>query len=132
LTPTTKLRLLLLAGLFVASGTGCGARSGPGSPSAAYDREVITLEEIETVEVRTTALQLVQRMRPNWLHGRGASTIHGQGSSVIIYVNNQRTQDSLARYSAGELLEIRFLNATTATQRFGTGHGSGAIMITTR
>lgn len=124
------LELLLAAGLSAAA-VGCGPAPG-GTPSAAYDRYVITAQEIATVEVRTTALQMIERMRPNWLQSRGPSGVRGE-AAVVIYVNNQRVSESpLSRFTAGELTELRFLNAVEATQKYGTGHGSGAILLTTR
>jgi len=128
----TIVRHLLLATVLTASASGCGGKSGAGEPSAAYNRNVITEREIASVEVRTTALQLIQRMRPTWLQGRGPTGVSGE-TPLVVYVNNQRRVDSpLSRYTAAELIEIRFLNAMEATQRFGTGHSSGAILLATR
>jgi hypothetical protein len=132
LNTTIILRRALLAVLLAWSAAACAAQTG-GNPPATYNRDVITRDELAAVEARTTALQLIQRMRPAWLQGRGPSGIRGQAAPVVVYVNSQRASESpLPRYTAGELLEIRFLNATDATARFGTGHGSGAILLTTR
>lgn len=117
-----------------AAAAGCGAGTGTGSASPAMrDREVIGPEEIATVEVRTTALQMIQRLRPLWLRNRGVVGVRNE-PPIPVYVNNQRVGESspLERYTAGELRELRFLNSTQATQRFGTGHPSGAILLTLR
>ena len=126
-------RQLQLLAMLLACGVACAPRGGAGPQSAGYDRYLITPEELATVEVRTTALEVIQRMRPNWLQSRGPAGISGSSSPLVYYVNQQRIgENPLARYAAGELLEIRFLNAVEATQRFGTGHTSGAILLTTR
>lgn len=124
-------RTLFLAVLLGASVAGCGQKSATDVPSARYARDVIGPEEIAAVEPQTTAEQLIRRLRPHWLQGRGPVGVREE-PPIPIYVNDQRAQDALHRYTAGDLLEIRFLNAMAATQRFGTGHTSGAILIITR
>jgi hypothetical protein len=50
---------------------------------------------------------------------------------VIVYVNEARVGglERLRDYAPRDLSEVRYLDATQATQRFGTGHRSGAIMV---
>jgi hypothetical protein len=113
------LSLLLLAG--------CAGGRGP-----RHDRDVIGAEEIAIVEPRTTARQLIERLRPAWLGDRGPSNL-GDEAALPVYVNGQVIGDwPLERYTAGEIIEIRRLNAMAATQRFGTGHSRGAILLTVR
>jgi hypothetical protein len=117
-----------LAGLLI--GAGCASR---GATAPRYDRTRISEAEIAEVEVRTTALQLVQRLRPVWLQGRGPAGLREE-RPLPVYVNDQRLggPEVLQRYTAGEIREILFLDASAATQRFGTGHTSGAILIVLR
>lgn len=98
-------------------------------------RDVITAEDIRAVEGRTTALQLVERLQPGWLRGRGPVGMDAGAAEVVVYVNGQRLaggREQLSRYVAAELHELRHLSAMEATQRFGTGHTSGAILVITR
>lgn len=111
----------------------CGTR-GPGT-AAQTDRNVITEPELRAVEGRTTALQLIERLHPNWLRGRGPISPDGSEGAVAIFVNNQQLlggPEQLRRYVVSELSEIRRLSAMEATQRFGAGLTSGAILVTTR
>ncbi len=52
----------------------------------------------------------------------------------MVYVDNQRTGGPamLQQLSITVIQEITFLDAITATQRYGTGHASGAILVATR
>ena len=112
----------------------CAARE-PRAAGSAPDRSVITEAELRAVESRTTALQLIERLHPTWLRGRGPVNPAGDEGVVVVYVNNQQLMggpEQLRRYTAGELREIRRLSAMEATQRFGAGHTSGAILVTTR
>lgn len=110
---------------------GC-AKGQAATPSPSYEREVITAEEIATAQ-QTTALELVRYLRPQWLRSRGQDSFRSN-PQVVVYVNNTRTQgiDHLNRVRPGEIREIRFLDGITASQRFGLGHGSGAILVTLR
>lgn len=110
---------------------GCSKRSPP-QPPARYDRFVISAEEIAAAQ-QTTALELVRYLRPRWLESRGQDGFRGV-TSLVVYVNGTRTQglDQLTRTRVGDLREIRYLDAIAATQRFGTGHGAGAILVILR
>lgn len=131
---TSWFRTATVALTMVAAACAAGPGTGTGTgPTAMRDRDVIGPDELATVEVRTTALQMIQRLRPFWLRSRGPVGVRNE-PPIPVYVNNQRVSESapLERYTAGELLELRFLNASLATQRFGTGHPSGAILLTLR
>jgi hypothetical protein len=128
-----RARRLLLAGLVLAA-AGC-ASGGQSPPAATQSRDVIALDEIMAVEGRTTAAQLIERLRPGWLRGRGPVNARGDEAPIAVYVDGQKLVGGitqLSRYVATELQELRHLNAIDATQRYGTGHTSGAILITTR
>jgi hypothetical protein len=51
--------------------------------------------------------------------------------TVIVYVDGTRMGgvQELKRISAQEVREIRFLSASDAQQRYGTGHAAGAIQV---
>lgn len=131
-TTGRTIRVMTLLVLALASG-GCGGGATAGTPSVMRDRDVIAEEEIAGLELRLTALQMIQRLRPIWLQGRGLLGFRAE-DPIPVYVNGQRIGGDrpLDRYTVAELREARFLNATAATQRFGTGHTSGAILLTLR
>ncbi|HEV2131130.1 MAG TPA: hypothetical protein VGR27_08505 [Longimicrobiaceae bacterium] len=126
-----RITLILLAGVF---GAGCApSAAGNGTQRTS---EVITAEEIATVEVNN-ALEAVQRLRPQLLRSRGTATVRsagpeGQrtviattsGTELAVYVDDVRMGGVEARrnLSARRVREIRYVNARDATTRYGTGH----------
>lgn len=96
--------------------------------------DLITAEEIEAASV-SNAYDAVARLRPAFLRGRGQSSIQTPGSDLpIVYVNGLRTGtiDHLRNIPAQDVQTIRFISATDATTRYGTGHTGGIIEVTTR
>ncbi|MEO6447269.1 MAG: hypothetical protein ABIZ91_00040 [Gemmatimonadaceae bacterium] len=94
----------------------------------------ITESEINAV-VEENAYDIVQRLRPAMLRPRMASgTPEGEGGGIVAYVDNVRSggTESLRNISRATIKEIRFINASDATQRFGTGHPAGAIIVVLR
>ena len=81
------------------------------------------------------AFELVQQLRPSMLRGRAANVSSDGGSGgIVVYVDNVRFggTESLRNVTRIAIREIRFVNAGDATQLFGTGHPSGAILISTK
>jgi hypothetical protein len=116
--------------LFVLAFAAC-ASSGT-RPSRSSD--VITAEEIEAASV-STAYEAIQRLRPAFLRGRGQASLQPSASDLpIVYVNGLRAGgvDQLHTISAQDIQVIRFISATDATTRYGTGHTGGIIEVTTR
>lgn len=123
-----RIPYLVLLALFV------GACASSGSPRSLSSRNVITQQEIESVNV-STAYEVVQQLRPHLLQGRGQTSIQDPGSSMpVVYVNGVRygSPDVLRSMRSLDLREIRFLSASDATTRYGTGHVGGVIEVTTR
>jgi len=92
----------------------------------AQARDVVTRAELATVD-GLTAYDAIMRLRPLYPHGRG-------GYYPKIYVDGVDYGEmvSLRDLRAGDIAEIQYLNAATATTRFGTGHTGGAILVFTR
>lgn len=82
----------------------------------------------------TNAYDAVQRLRPRWLVERGPSTLNASGNPVVVYVDNHRlgNVDELRNLAIQLIAEIRYRDAADATTRYGTGHASGAIEVTTK
>jgi outer membrane cobalamin receptor len=121
---TIALLLLVLAASACASS---GSRTGRSS-------DLITAEEIEAASV-STAYEAIQRLRPAFLRGRGQSSFSNPGADLpIVYVNGIRTGsvDQLHSIPAQDVQTIRYVNASDATTRYGTGHTGGIIEVTTR
>lgn len=120
------LALALLVGV-----AGCAT----GGTASGADRDLIPRETIQASSA-TDAYQLIRSVRPGWLHARGAMSLRaGEGGladvPIRVYIDNNLlgTVEDLPGVSIEGITEIRRLSARDATQRFGTGHPRGAIVI---
>ncbi|MGY8776880.1 MAG: hypothetical protein ACKVIN_02030, partial [Longimicrobiales bacterium] len=76
------------------------------------------------------AFQAIERLRPRWLQSRA-----GAGADPpVLYVDGARrgATSDLASMRASEIEQMEFMSASDATTRYGTGHGGGAVQVTTR
>lgn len=98
------------------------------------DRNVITRLELEAIPP-TSAFQAIARLRALWLRGY-PGTFQGDRARDYPYVfldgRPHGTLDSLHQIGTEVIESIRFLSASDATTRFGTGYPAGIIEITTR
>ncbi|HEX6751541.1 MAG TPA: hypothetical protein VF092_29885 [Longimicrobium sp.] len=104
----------------------------PNAQRPRIDRNLLTPEEIEQRH-DANAYEMVRALRPGWLRGvRGASGL--RSATVVVYRDGMRIGgvSALTDISIESVKEIRFYNATDATQRWGTDHGAGAIFVVTR
>ena len=94
---------------------------------------LITEAEIAKVSARD-GYHAVQLLRPDWFRVRGASSLSGQTSEAVVYMNGQRMGGlrALTQIQATGIREMRFMSASEATNRYGTGHDAGAILVTTK
>jgi hypothetical protein len=123
---------------FVASLLGTACATSPAGTAAGQQaqphsqRDRITAEELATIDVQN-ALQAVQRLRPSFLqpHGGGQTSLTLGPQQVVVYMDQTRMGGpaALADIPITEVKEIQYLDGPDATQRFGTGHGSGAIIV---
>ena len=111
------------------------------------DRYLISQEEVSASSAQN-AYDLVRNLRPQWLRLRGDHTIRtrtvttpvgGEASvletgEIIVYLDGVRygKHEDLRGLPLGDIGTLRFLDASSATQRFGTGHSHGAILVTSR
>jgi hypothetical protein len=119
---------LALAAAMLASA--CAPR---GNPTGYPDRDTLTAEEMVGVQDQTLR-QVIQRFRPQWLVlRRGRTLSNAEPPPLVVYLNDSRMGgETLDRMVAAEIVEMRYMDSIDATQRYGTGHGSGAILITAR
>jgi hypothetical protein len=135
--------LFCVVGVFM---LGCG---GGGSGTAAQPEtgaaprvtrgaaNVITEAEIGASTYQN-ALEIVQNLRPGMLIPRGtgsdATGMSAASIPIIIYMDDVRLGEpsSMINIPANRVKEIRFMNARDATTRYGTGHSSGVIVVTTK
>ncbi len=119
----------LAGGLLLLAGCSSGTQGAEGAPTTT--RNLITREQIEQAQART-AYEVVNRLQPHWLRVRSRGA--GQPDPVRVYVDGllRGDTDQLRFLDATTVAEIRHMNSADATTRFGTGHTSGAILVTTR
>ena len=105
----------------------CASGGGSGESGPRRNRNVITSEEFTQIAEVGTVFEAIQRLRPNWLRGRG-------GSSAKVFVDGVQMGDTgvLRNYRVDVIRECRFITSTDATLRFGTGYGGGVIEVITR
>ena len=99
---------------------------------ARTSRDVIAADEMAGA-TDSDAYALVSRLRSQWLRTRGVSSLRN-GAVVWVHINGAPSQGvaALRQLQVADILEIRHLDAISATQRFGTDYGAGAILVQTR
>jgi hypothetical protein len=99
------------------------------------DRDVISLAEIDAATGAQDAYDVVKQLRPGFLVDRGQTSIRAAAARrALVYVDNVRvgTVEWLRNIPRGEIAEIRYYSGLDATTRWGTGHGSGVIYVSTK
>ncbi len=123
-----RVLLLPLATILLA----CAATQGTGGPRRSS--RVLTADEIAEVAV-TTAYEALERYRPQWLRSRASPTFNNPNASPpVLYLDGIRLDDisELGGIRADVVERMEYLSPSDATNRFGTNHNGGAILITTR
>lgn len=139
-----------------ASGGGSGGSTAAASPAPATgtaatasgtaprtnrkgSSTLITADELAAANV-TNAFEAIQRLRPTWLRGRGATSgrqVEGSenpNTLPSLYVDNSPYGDvsQLGNLNIANIAQIQFLSATEATTRWGTNNTGGAILVVTK
>jgi hypothetical protein len=124
--------------------TACASTGEPRSGSGGTN--VISAEEIAGTTA-TNAYELIQNLRPRWLHDRGQQTlgtVQREGmdgpvavmatTGIVVYLDGTRmgAVSTLREIPTRDLRSARRLSSGEATQRFGGGHPHGAIILATR
>ena len=96
---------------------------------------LITEDEIDASH-GTTAYDVIQRLRPNFLAYRGETSFDRSKSQPFptVYVDGQwyGPIGTLSTIPAAQIATIRLYRSWDATTQFGTGKMAGVIAITTR
>ena len=135
--------LVAAAGLGCASGGGSPeiadqiAASGASRPARRNPDLIDQGEIMSRASEAANALQIIQKLRPQMLTGRGLASptdVTGETARPRVYVDNISYGDlsSLSNLTATQISEIRFINSRDATTVWGTGHMGGVILVTTK
>ena len=129
----TARHLLLLLGLTGLAPVAVHAQDTTrAAPPPKRNPDVISAQEItEVLGSIQTAYELVDRLRPLWLKARGRSSITLATPEVQIYVGGVKMggPSTLQNVPLNSVREVRHLRGTDASQRFGDGHESGAVLV---
>jgi hypothetical protein len=122
---------------FVAlTASSCATGGSTGSTRGSANR--LTADEIAEVSA-LTAYEAIELARPRWLVPRtlraGATPSMGSDrGGPVVYLDGVRVGGlgELRRVRADAVATMEYLSPSDATNRFGTNHDSGAIVVTTR
>jgi hypothetical protein len=117
--------------LVACGGGGTGTTAQPNTQSRTRgSADIITEAEINA-GVYQNALEVVQNLRPTMMRPRQGGA---NAQAVMLYLDGVRMADlnGMSTIPAERVREIRFINARDATTRWGTGHDSGVILVTTK
>jgi hypothetical protein len=116
----------------------CGPTRTRTASSPSRDPNLITRDEIVSVmSDHPTAYDVIRALRPSYLRTRGSSTMGLSAEPVLVVYLDMIKVDgtstaNLKRIPSAQIRTIQYLNSIDATTRFGTDHGAGAILISTR
>ncbi|MBV9108040.1 MAG: hypothetical protein JO306_01380 [Gemmatimonadetes bacterium] len=101
-------------------------------PRVHHDRNALSEDEIEQRH-DANAYELVRALRPGWLRGnRGDTGLNADPVAVIRDGMPMGSLGALRDLSLESVKEMHFYDGMEATQRWGTGHSAGAIVVTTK
>lgn len=118
-------RFIMLAMALTLGTAGCASGGGGSSRPSGSSTTRIVRAELEPLG-QMSALQAIQRLRPQWLRTRS-------GDTPVLYVDNARrgSANDLSTMLTSEIEVMEYMDASDATNRFGTGHAGGAILVQT-
>lgn len=112
------------------------APAGVPTASAKRSANVITADELSQSSAQNL-YQAIQMLRPGWFRQRtrtsmgGTARTGGANDPLVVYLDNVRYGDvnSLKQLTTTGVTELRFYDPSEATNRYGTGHSQGAILV---
>lgn len=141
-----RTALAVAAGLFVMlAGASIAEAQERTPPAAEASKRPIrgSLNQIPNGEIEAAgvdllnAYDLVNRLRPSMMRMRNQTGGSASSSDVmgpVAYIDDIRLGDPdlLRTVMRATVREIRYLSATDATTRWGTGHSNGVIQVLTK
>ena len=140
---TTKCRIGMAVTTLVLAAGCAGGRSAFGNPAPEARRiraqtptrgSIVAREEIRSVESGFTALQVLRRLRPEFL-SRHATPLPGDNEEgfAVVYLDGVRLGglETLEDIPVTTIVEMRYLRPSTAVERLGKNHRGGVILVST-
>ena len=130
--------VLALALLAACSGAGGGGQAGDvaqvRAPSTRRNPNEIAPTELSDPAIMSLNLfDAIQRLRPNWLRQRGATSVSG-GNNLMpaVMVNESPSSlDVLGSMRTTDVTLVQFMSGADATTLYGTGYVNGLIKVRT-
>lgn len=121
-------RLALSGGLLLALAA-CASTSGTSLPQGRSD---LLVEEQIRANSYATVYDAIVALRPNWLRTRGADSFNSP-TQIQVYIDNVRVGgiNNLQQIAAISAYYVQWYDGIEASARWGLGHGSGAIYVST-
>ncbi|MBW3654940.1 MAG: hypothetical protein KY444_02460 [Gemmatimonadetes bacterium] len=111
---------------------GAPATSRTDAPRRERDPLRITMAEIREA-APSDALQLVQRLRPQWLRDQVSGDPGSMADDVVVYLDNTRMggRAQLRQIQSRTIGRMEFVEGRIAARRWGVSHALGAILVFT-
>ena len=109
------------------------ASSGGGEGGPRRSANLITAEEL-TDAFEQSVYQAIQRLRPRWLTARGNASFSSAENRLpsVIMDDVPYRLSILDNVRPEEVETLRYISASDATTRWGTGYPAGVIEVRTR
>lgn len=122
---STRFSVLLLCAVLAGCAAGAGGSSGPRSGS-----NVLLGDEIASANL-TNLYDVIQQLRPQYLRGRGNSSISGGADVVRVYLNGSEFggPESLRTIQTGNIERVEFVRGPDTAVRFGIDNPGGVINV---
>ena len=136
----SRTHAVLALALVVSACSGGGGGAAAGDVAAVQApttrRNPNELNSIELTEPSVSSLTLfdaIQRLRPNWLRQRGATSITGGGNTLPAVMINESPSsfDVLRSMRPSDVTGVTFMSGADATTLYGTGFVNGLIKVRT-
>ena len=78
--------------------------------------------------------EAITRLRPQYLRGRGQTSVTQGADRVQVYMDNLHLggEESLRTIPANGVIRVEFVTGTDSGFRFGTTHPAGVVHIITK
>lgn len=111
------------------------ACAGGGRTAATASGNFLTRADLDAAG-SVTAYEAVQRLRPNFLHTRGPTSLVNASARTrpVVFVDNSEYGEieSLRAFPVSRVEEIRYFSGPEATTKFGSAYGAGVVQLKMR
>jgi hypothetical protein len=110
----------------------CAPATAGGGAGSARNRNIIERAEMENA-TQSNAYALIQALRPHWLEVRGPASLTA-ASAKRVYLDDMALGDlsALRQIALPTIASLQYYDGPSATQRWGSDHAAGVIMVRSR